>query len=78
MKIHDPLMRALNALYVAEQEVEVQCWDFDQLARELHDEFQHRYKGPDCPYTGWMSAYMGRLARYTTDTKEETSYVEAE
>jgi len=76
MKIHDPLMRALNALYVAEQEVEVQCWNWDQLARELHDEMTHRYRGPGCPFTGWMGAYVGRLARYTTDSKEVEDHVE--
>ena len=62
MSIHNPLIDSLRELSQAAQEVEVQCWQWDQLARELAREFEGRYRpGGD---NDWMSGYMERLKRY--------------
>ena len=42
--IHNQLNDALRELVRSAQEVEIQCWIWDQLARELAREFEGRYR----------------------------------
>lgn len=70
--IHDPLNDALEGLAGAAQEVATQCWQWDQLARELWEEFEFRFvPGGD---TGWMAQYIERLRRYAPVEEREVTY----
>lgn len=67
--IHSPLNQALEGLETAAQEVATQCWQWDQLARELFEEFRDRYN-PEREETRWMGAYLNRLARYGSEPEQ--------
>lgn len=66
MSTHEPLDKALEELATAAENVAVQCWQWDQLARELWEEFRDRYD-PESADTRWMGEYINRLARYGRD-----------
>lgn len=60
--IHETLNLALDGLENAAQEVATQCWQWDQLARELWEEFNKRYEAGG--KNDWMGYYVERLRRY--------------
>lgn len=57
-----PLELALDGLEEAARELATQCYQWDQLARELWEELERRYVagGPN----DWMGYYVERLRRY--------------
>ncbi len=60
--INELLNERLNQFEQASVELVKECWSWDQLARELWEEFEFRFvPGGD---TAWMGAYIERLRRY--------------
>ena len=67
--ISNQLNDALRELARSAQEVETQCWQWDQLARELAREFEGRYRPGGV--NDWMAGYVERLRRYAPKEGEK-------
>lgn len=68
----DPLDLALAGLEEAARELATQCYQWDQLARELWEELDKRYV-PGGPHD-WMGYYVERLRRYAPKDLQDMPY----